>query len=45
MACLLMRRGRPRESSVFLKDLTEKHPSVIIYNAAYSFLYGKFLGE
>ncbi|KRX07149.1 hypothetical protein PPERSA_09363 [Pseudocohnilembus persalinus] len=45
MACLLMKRNRHREAGVFLRDLTEKHPSISLYNIAYSFLYQKFLQE
>lgn len=45
MACLLLRRGRPKESSVFLRDLTDNDPVNQLYNITFSFLYGNFLKE
>lgn len=45
MACLLMRRGMDKFAVVYLQDLTEKHPSIIKYNMALSFLYKEFANK
>ena len=45
MAALLMRRGRPKEAGVYLRDLTTLDPVNQLYNIIYSFLYTNFLKE
>ncbi len=45
MSALLLRRNRPKEASVILKNLTTLDPTNLLYNILYSFLYQKFLKE
>lgn len=39
MASILLRRNRPKEASVILKNLTTLDPTNLLYNILYSFLY------